>query len=496
MPSPQSVCDSLLEFPLPTTPYQYVFGPAGVYMNEASIAGTILAFTSSLFPKDYLCQWGSSPFNEVDSAYLCDRIQLAYTPYSLFSNASYLFITAVTYRILDISAMTLRHQVTNSKLNKVQKLAANSVIAIVPYLIMSALGYPATELMLESLLRIASYGTPTRIANFIREIDLVSRLKNFSPLDFVLGNGMVMARNLLCTVAQDLYKGVTESNHFNECGGVSYCRYGNAIQLHSHSRHYGPLYYVSQELASAAGKMAVDLTLIAMQKFGIIEDLRDPLRDFHPRTAFLNMVRRAQSQVTEMRRPTPALVRPPVRQAVYADTMNAMPYAPEPVAVRVRPHKPTAAATPVPAAQPIPALPKLNTRLPVKPHGAEDSPLVPLAGERLENLNIWGVVNGGGRERQVFYQRSLQAGNIGNNAAIKYVDGDLYEIRTKLDHRLLGRLVRGEEPVYRALCNVYGYERAMVAVEQIKAKHPEEVAVIVFDREARHQHVRSAAMQR
>jgi len=235
-----------------------------------------------------LSQYARSQNLEIDTV-LADELQYAeenLTVHSLLGVATQNALFGAIYRILDLTSLSIQHRISRSKLPTAAKFTCCTIVSTLPYFIMAYFGYPSSELIIATSVRIAiSFlcSTPS-LQNSVREIDLPSRFKNFYVINFIYQNLAYTARNLISTILiVDTFIPIISGIQINQCTaktattakielGIS----GNDIILHAPYTCTGPVKYFTDEIGWMLGKMAVDSVAILLKKVGIVKDLRDP----------------------------------------------------------------------------------------------------------------------------------------------------------------------------------------------------------------------------
>ena len=109
-----------------------------------------------------------------------------------------------------------------------------------------------------------------------------------------------------------------------------------------------------------------------------------------------------------------------------------------------------------------------------------DLPLAPLSGSGVHNVNLWGVIAPDTQHHRAEFNKKLNSGTIGLGHSIQLLTTGAYELRHSGDSRIIGRLITGEDQVYRGICDIFGWQRAIELVKEMKGKCNEDLGLIIF----------------
>lgn len=500
-------CVSIARFPEPQNISDYIFGYHNIALRENSLIGELKFLTSS-FNTQELYNYASNITNyDHYYNYISNNAYI----HSLYDNAKSMFIISATYRLLNLTSISLQHRVSNTNWQKGTKFWLNAAISVTPYLVMSYIGYHSQELFIASALRFSStYILPTIYSNYIKELDLVSGTINFNFKDFCLRNSINTARNLISTITLDAagvaYYGWDRIFYYYQQPSISIrlCKADNNLGVFKMDNASSIRFpqYVMDELGWMSGKIAADMFFIMLKSFKVITDLRDPINSIfikelpqeeniqapQKRSRNRDNSRNRDRRYSNFTRTNEKEHRP-VRAIKSASNILSSNIRDKQLEAKTDFHEitnynistnSTSTTTPrapklknknkgkereqitIPAIKPLPRRRLINIE-------EAGRPIVPLSGASIHNLNLWGIIGNTGITSQYYddFQRTLNAANIANRSSgIKFlsrINGtSYYEIRPKnLGSRLIGKMVFGEQEVYNAIKNITGYEKAI-----------------------------------
>lgn len=530
-------CVPLIRFPEPKSLYEYIFDYTQIYVPHKSLIGKLHQATYS-FDKNELLNHFVKPENGEMKEYLHSVANL-YNSYgssllvsSIYEHAKFLALCSIGYRVLDLISLSLQQQVNNSNWQRGTKFWVNSAISIMPYALMNYAGYNAYELLISSMARtISTYILPTIWSNQFKELDLISSYKNFHLVDIITRNTLYMGRNLLTSTMIEglgvLFGGDSLSQHIGPAA-IDICKFDSNLAHVTYSATLMPIKYIIDELGWMAGKMMVDSLVVGLKSLGLVHDLRNPMRSFMPSKLKQYMGIKDFTEELEQSLTNQQVVQKTNRKGSFRSGHTNVSSFPEAELAILSPISSNSKSiTHSAEAEEIAGLSskvtkrkniltnqvKENTvhiqknllpyRKPVE-FEQEERLLAPICGPSIHNINLWGIIGNMKIDQSQldYFQTSLKAGNIGNRSAIKFlgrIDGhNFYEIRPKREgDRLIGKMITGEEEVYRVIKDIIGYEKAIQTVDNLKQMGKNsvpaaDIAVIVFEQQAKHESISKA----
>ncbi len=419
----------------------------------------------------------------------------SYSVYSIADRACHFFILGAIHRCIQIVSISLHNKVQVSHMNPYMKFFCTTAIAVIPLIAMSWLGYSAMELACAAVLRTASsYFFPTKLGSKIREMDLISDRKDLSFNNLKFKNFLSFTRNLTTTFLIDFLVPSTGYNIdlIRNKSSLGVCVINNTLSFFGQGAHTMPVYFASMlftEIGWSLGRLLVDCSVGLLRKCNLIDDLRDPFYRYS--IAAKPAKKRVRIEHKEIIKPV-ELELPTNDRPFLHELVSGTPSAKR----RIKKQSPIQAGEEAPEEQ-SKEVARVVEQIPVE--GFADQPLLPFRLNRdISESVVYGVL--ANQKTPHFEKFSTALSNteyIGKDKGVEAITAHqgVYAVRIRgSDERLLGKLVEGEQEVYETFSKVYGYERALGALEQMKANNLPPRAII-FSKATDHSKLNKDAQQ-
>jgi hypothetical protein len=541
---------AILQFAPVTNNSSWFTQPSMMYLGEPNLIGVFHSLVAFYFHgREVLGQLSNLNVSAVPlehQAVVNEFIGSAY-PFmfvvdSVLSHSVYMMGVGALWRLHDLITQSAIKRVYGLNWHRNVKLLASFALPICSDLIMGALGYSAQELCFMQISTvIATYLLPYLFSNMLREVEVLSPTRNFHPLDFVARNSLYALRNFSSTLFIDhilpviLYgfKGLGSVTkewklYQQEIPGVfvrpvPYLKKPDGMDVYApHLMSSDAIYWhriFLDEAGFTLGKMLVDLLLIRLARFGLIEDIRDPFKRVAERIVkgykspgariAVELAKREaahdkraqQIEAARMVGPAPTNsgssatdTRDPVGEMVYVHQYNSdsktTPSKKNNKSKGKKNNKSKGNNVDIKEegreVASSAASPKADNRREFIPDNDNKANfVVPLTGSRIKG-NVWGVITDTTVPNFRLFETSLQSGVVSDGSGIKYLDKGgrtktpIFELKCSLDARLLGKWVQGEDDLYLALKGSFGIDKAQAIIDKVSASG-ESPAIICFE---------------
>ena len=469
-------CYTIHTFPQKQGLWDELSRPAGSVMPEDLLLQLFFRLTSTMSTQTFCHALGLD--GQQDEYKVFCKNGSALMPISGADNLKLLFAVGTCYQLATLFKIAVQTKSSNSSMSKWNKVIVELAAAFAPLLAVQWSGFNNVILYAASAIRYCIEKTaPVKISNMFGELEVVSRFRKFSWSDFAkrkLTAAMVFAGPIFYLVIKE--------NFFNELGQednnsyIQFCPKENIYLYEPGKDSYS--FAALGTLSFVAGIIATDMLVFIAHKVGLLNDPREPLGQFNPfqktrykpiitaRTPFLEAV-----EPTKRVRANAAIA--PIPQQLTTDS---------PISGRVEPRRKIEKNGPATeqTSQPEIVINHLALRTTMKLDEFPDLPLAPLSGSGVHNVNLWGVIAPDTQHHRAEFNKKLNSGTIGLGHSIQLLTTGAYELRHSGDSRIIGRLITGEDQVYRGICDIFGWQRAIELVKEMKGKCNEDLGLIIF----------------